>query len=345
MPQAPRKRPTLVDVAAAAGVSKALVSIVMRGVPGASDETRARVFRIADELGYVPDQRARKLRQSSSGLLGVTFELREPFHGDLVEELYSAAADAGFDLVISAVAPSRSERAAIEALMRERVEGVIMVGPRAGEDVVAGWTAQFPITVVAREIRTPTVGSVRGDDAAGVELAVDHLVALGHADIAHVDGGDAPGADDRRDGFRAAMARHRKKGRARVVPGGLHHADGAQAMRAILDSGRVPTAVVAFNDECAGGVVDTLIRAGFSVPTDISVVGYDDARLATRMAEPLTTVAQDAAAFAAHAVAGLVTMLGGGTPPRVVESPHLVVRATTAPPTPRIPDSRTNHTR
>ena len=87
-------RPTMADVAKAAGISTALVSIVMRGVPGASDATRARVMRIADELGYVPDERARKLRQSRSRVLGVAFELQQPFHGDLVERLYAAAAAA-----------------------------------------------------------------------------------------------------------------------------------------------------------------------------------------------------------------------------------------------------------
>ena len=103
-------RPTMADVARAAGISTALVSIVMRGVPGASDATRARVVRIADELGYVPDERARKLRQSRSRVLGVAFELQQPFHGDLVERLYAAAALHGYDIALSAVAPSRDER-------------------------------------------------------------------------------------------------------------------------------------------------------------------------------------------------------------------------------------------
>ena len=102
-------RPTLADVAREAGVSTALVSIVMSGVPGASDATRTRVRAIADDMGYVRDERARKLRQSSSRLVGVTFDLQQAFHGDLVEHLYGAAAARGYDLAISAVAPSRGD--------------------------------------------------------------------------------------------------------------------------------------------------------------------------------------------------------------------------------------------
>ena len=93
----------MADVAKAAGISTALVSIVMRGVPGASDATRERVQRIADELGYVPDERARKLRQSRSRVLGVAFELQQPFHGDLVERLYAAASAASCSFAFTTV--------------------------------------------------------------------------------------------------------------------------------------------------------------------------------------------------------------------------------------------------
>jgi len=130
-------RLTMADVAKAAGISTALVSIVMRGVPGASDATRARVLRIADELGYVPDERARKLRQSRSRVLGVAFELQQPFHGDLVERLYAAAAAHGYDIALSAVAPTRDEPTAVEALLRERCEAVVLLGSRFTDDGLA----------------------------------------------------------------------------------------------------------------------------------------------------------------------------------------------------------------
>ncbi|MFW0784108.1 LacI family DNA-binding transcriptional regulator [Gordonia sp. CPCC 206044] len=320
-------RTTLTDVARAAGVSVALVSIVMRNAPGASDETRERVLRIADELGYVPDQRARKLRQLSSRLLGVIFELREPFHGDLVEEVYRAAGELDYDVVISAVAPSRSETAALDTVVRERCDSVILLGSRLDDDALAVLAAKMPVVVVARGTAAPGVGYVRTDDTTGIAAAVEHLVDLGHRDIVHIDGGDAPSADERRVGFRQAMAEHGET--AQIVPGGLAQIDGARAMREILAESDRPSAVIAFNDECATGVVDTLLRAGLHVPEDVSVIGYDDARLASSAPVPLTTVSQDAAELATDAVRGAIAMLAGDPPPAIVRRPHLVVRSTT----------------
>ena len=103
------RRPTMSDVARASGVSRQLVSIVMRGVPGASPETRARVQEEARRLGYLPDDRARKLRQQSTKLIGITFALHQAFHGDVVEHSYLAAADTGYEVTLSAVASSRAE--------------------------------------------------------------------------------------------------------------------------------------------------------------------------------------------------------------------------------------------
>lgn len=336
-------RPTLIDVAREAGVSKALVSIVMRGVPGASDETRERIMRIADEMGYVPDQRARKLRQSSSRLLGVSFELREPFHGDLVEEAYRVAAGVDYDVVISAVAPTRSESAALDTIIRERCEAAILLGSRLDDDALAVLASKLPVVVVARDTHAEGVGYVRTDDAAGVTLAVEHLARLGHRRIVHIDGGTAPGAIERRDGFTAAADEFGLREDVRVVTGGLAQLDGARAVRELLAGAEssgdgLPTAIVAFNDECATGVIDVLVRAGYAVPQDVSVLGYDDARLASSATVPLTTVSQDAGEMAADAIAGALSMIDGGSPPAITRRPHLVVRRTSGPPRNTFPE-------
>lgn len=323
--------PTQADVARAAGVSTALVSIVMRDVPGASDETRRRVRQLADEMGYVPDERARKLRQTSSRLIGVTFELQQPFHGDIVEHLYSAAAGHGYDLAISAVAPTRDEDTALRALLRERCEVAVMLGPNSPAEALAAMAARVPLLVVARRSEVGGVSSVRSDDVEGVGLAVDHLVSLGHRHLVHVDGGTAPGADDRRDGFDLAVARHGIAATCRVVPGGTTEQDGASAMAAALDSPTPPTAVVAFNDRCAAGVLDALVRRRIDVPSDISVIGYDDSRLAVGTHALMSTISQNAADMAEGAIDGALDLLAGGTPHDVVLKPHLVARSTTGP--------------
>jgi DNA-binding LacI/PurR family transcriptional regulator len=328
------RRPTLADVAARAGVSTALVSIVIRGVPGASAESRQRVLQAADELGYRPDTRARLLRSSHSRLLGVVFGVQHAFHGDLVSGLYQAAERIGYELALSAVTPARDEPRAVRSLLQDRCEALILLGPHVPTSDLADLAARLPVVVVARAVRHRAVDVVRTADDEGLHQAVDHLVALGHRRIAHIDGGRAPGAADRRRGYRQAMRRHGLDAGARILPGGLTEDDGAAAARALLATaaGQRPTAVAVFNDRCATGVLDVLHRAGLSVPGDISVIGYDDSRLARLSHVDLTTVAQDTEQMTTLAVTRAIDRLNG-TPAdhrELVIPPRLVVRGTTA---------------
>ncbi|MEY9838098.1 LacI family DNA-binding transcriptional regulator [Streptacidiphilus sp. EB103A] len=327
------KRPTLADVAARAGVSTALVSTVMRDTKGASAATRERILQAAKEIGYRPDARARLLRSHRSRLLGVQFGLQHPFHTDLVECLYTAAEAAGYQIALSAVAPSRSEQHAVESLLADRCEALILLGPQAPAARLAELAGQLPVVSVARRLRPPSgqVAVVRTADDEGARQAVDHLVALGHRDIAHIDGGRAPGAADRRRGYRTAMTRHGLAGHVRVLPGGLTEDEGAAAARTLLTTGLRPTAVLAFNDRCAIGVLDTLLRCGVRVPAEISVVGFDDSRLARLAHIDLTTVGQDIPRLAGIAVGRAVARLEGEPDPEgeTVIAPHLVVRGTT----------------
>jgi DNA-binding LacI/PurR family transcriptional regulator len=328
------RRPTLADVAARAGVSVALVSIVIRDVPGASAESRRRVLQAADELGYRPDTRARLLRSSRTRLLGVVFGVQHAFHGDLVSGLYTAADRMGYELALSAVTPGRDERRAVASLLQDRCEALILLGPHAPTSYLAELAAHQPVVVVARTARHRDLDVVRTADAEGLHQAVDHLVGIGHRHIAHIDGGRAPGAAERRRGYRDAMHRHGLDTEIRVLAGGLTEDDGAAAARALLDADPPPTAVTVFNDRCALGVLDVLHRAGRSVPDDISVVGYDDSRLARLSTVNLTTIAQDTEQITTLTVARAAARLDHSpvAERELVIPPRLVVRATTAAP-------------
>ncbi|WP_448639580.1 LacI family DNA-binding transcriptional regulator [Geodermatophilus sp. URMC 63] len=325
------RRPTLADVAARAGVSTALVSIVMRDAPGASAATRERVRRAADEIGYRPDTRARLLRSSRSRLLGVVFGVQHAFHGDLLAGLYDAAEEAGYELALSAVTPGRGEQRAVDSLLQDRCEALLLLGPQTPTAALTDLAARLPVVVVARPVRSSTVDVVRTADDEGLRLAVDHLVGLGHRDVVHVDGGRAPGAAERRRGYREAVHRHGLD--ARYVTGGLTEDDGAAAARALL-AGPPPSAVTVFNDRCAVGVLDVLRRAGRSVPGDLSLVGYDDSRLARLSSVDLTSVAQDVERLSTLAVRRALARLDGVPVGQreLVVPPRLVVRSTTAPP-------------
>ena len=330
------KRPTLADVAARAGVSTALVSIVMRGAKGAGAATRERVLQTAREIGYRPDARARLLRSHRSYLLGVQFGLQQPFHADLVDSLYTAAESAGYQLALSAVTPSRSEQKAVEALLADRCEALILLSPHVPAGRLAEVTAQLPVVSVARRLqpRVAGVDVVRTADDDGARQAVDHLVALGHRDIVHIDGGKAPGAADRRRGYRTAMKRHGLADFIRIFPGGLTEEDGTAAARTLLAESSRPTAVLAFNDHCATGVLDVFIRARVPVPDEISVVGFDDSHLARLAHIDLTTVGQEHRQLARLAVNRSIARLEGDAADdqEVVIEPRLIIRGTTAAP-------------
>jgi DNA-binding LacI/PurR family transcriptional regulator len=327
-------RPTMRDVAARAGVSQTLVSLVLRDAPGASTATRERVVRAAAELGYRPDTAAQVLRRSRSRHIGVLFTLRQPFDVDLVEAIYPAAEQRGYHVVLGAIGAGRDDRQAVEELLAYRSEALIVDGTTIEAAQLARVADQIPVVDIGRRATGDSVDVVRVSDEHGARLAVDHLVGLGHRSIVHIDGGGQPGAAGRRRGYRRAMRRHGLQHEIRVLPGDYTEESGATAGRRILSDGPLPTAIFAANDRCARGLLDTLIRARVDVPGDISVAGYDDSEVARLSFINLTTVRQDAALMAEQAVQAIIERLDQGrTEARdIVLAPSLVVRGTTGPP-------------
>jgi DNA-binding LacI/PurR family transcriptional regulator len=325
-------RVTMEDVAARAGVSRALVSIVFRGVAGASDATRERVLAAARELDYRPDTRASRLGRSRTRMVGVTFSVGAAFHGDLLQSLYTHADAAGYEVVLSGVTPERSEAAAVETLLAERCEAIVALGSTLGAAALTRLASRLPVVSVLRAAGGG-VDVVRTDDVRGLRLAVDHLVGLGHDHIALLDGGRAAGAAERRRGYRSGL---RRAGRLPelILPGGLTELEGASAAKEFLDlAAPRPTAVAAFNDRCALGFVDVVRQAGLRVPHDVSVVGFDDISQAAYPHVSLTTVRQDAEQLGAAAIRTVDARLSGGAAgPATVIDPELVVRTSTAPP-------------
>jgi DNA-binding LacI/PurR family transcriptional regulator len=336
MSRSPR-RPRLEDVAERVGMSPASVSMVLSNAPGPSAATRERVLEAAAELGYRPDRTASLLARRRTHLVGVLMELGSAFHAELAADLHEAAEGRGYDVVLSAVTRTRDERRAIETLVDFRCEALVLLGPVAPAAQLAELGRQLPVVVIGRRVTANGVDVVRSADADGVGQAVDHLAGLGHRAIAYVDGGRGPIAADRRRGYRTAMRRHRLGGQLQVIGGDHTEAAGTRAAQALLEAGRpLPTAVVAFNDHCALGLLDAFSRAGVAVPADVSVVGYDDSSLSRLAHVNLTTVSQDARRQAEHAVAAAVERLDHGRTAagEVVLAPHLVVRGTTGPPAP-----------
>ncbi len=326
--------PTMRDVAEEAGVSKALVSIVFRGVPGASDQTRARVFAAAEQIGYRTNRTASMLALRRTRHLGVAMRLRNAFHAEVVEAIQAATDQAGYEIVLSIVTDRHDEARAVETLLEFRCEAVILLGSQQSREALARLASAVPVILIGRQDAPDAIDVVRSADDRGLGMLVDHLVGMGHRRIAHVDGGRGTIAGDRRRGYRSAMRRHGLLDDALVITGGPTEEDGWRAAEQLLGGEELPTAVVAFNDNCAFGVLGRLARAGIGVPGEVSVTGYDDAAIARYASVDLTTVSQEGETQATWAVEAAIARLEGEPDEvrRLVVEPVLVTRGTTGAP-------------
>jgi DNA-binding LacI/PurR family transcriptional regulator len=331
----PPRRPTLKDVAARAGVSKSLVSLVMRGAPQVSDRRRAAVLRAASELGYQPNAVARSLVQRRTHTVGVLLsDLHNPFVAEVVDGIDARVIELGYQPLLGngRRMPHREEDL-LEAFAGLRVEGLILLAPVVVPDVLRSAAARQPLVVVSRpDVRVPGVDSVVNDEAEGIRLAVDHLVLLGHKDIAHI-AGDGSAAPERRQGYERAMRNRGLDDHIRVVPGGYAEQDGYEAARALLAADHLPTAVIVANDLAAMGVLTAIGEAGLRVPDDISVVGYDNTALAALRHISLTSVNQPRQEMGRMAADMLHERIEGlrSRAHRQVVTPTLVTRRSTGP--------------
>lgn len=327
---------TMEDVARAAGVSRALVSLVIRGSPKVSDARREAVLRAAAELGYRPNVLARGLAARRTRTIGVLLnELHNPFYAEIMDGIDEGAVEHDYrPLLGTAGRRPLGELEALEAFLELRADGIILVGPRLPARAIVAAAAATPVVVVARGIRSPLVDSITNDERVGGRLVVRHLVELGHRRIAHVDGGRGAGAGARRAGYREAMREAGLEAETRVLPGDYTDVAGVRAAEALLASGELPTAVFAANDLVAAGLIDRLEDAGLEIPRDLSVVGHDNTYLAGLHHMSLTTVHQPRPELGRRALEALVERIVGGRAAAIHErvAPALVVRSTTGPP-------------
>ncbi|MBT0768555.1 LacI family DNA-binding transcriptional regulator [Kineosporia sp. J2-2] len=329
------RMPTMRDIADHVGVSRQLVSLVLRGVPGPSPQSRERVLAAAAELGYRPHSSARLLRQNRTHLIGVVFGMRNPFQVRFVERLFVRAAERGYGVVLGPVTIERPTDAVVAALMEERVEALAAFNPDPDSAALAAACELLPVVWLGERAGRTDVDNVHVDEAGGLRLAVRHLVELGHRDIEYVGGlGGTVGAD-RAQAYREVMAEAGLSARAKVIPSGFSEEDGAAAARKILARKRRPTAVVCAGDQVAAGLLAVFSRAGLGVPDEISVVGFDDSYVASLSYHRLTSVRQDVEATVEAALTALLDRLDppgdeAPSPGRVTQTPaELVVRKST----------------
>jgi DNA-binding LacI/PurR family transcriptional regulator len=328
-------QPTMDDVAKRAGVSRSLVSLVMRESPRVSDLSRKNVLAAARELGYRPNLWARNQASGQTHTIGIMLnDLHNPYFTEMAEGAAAAATDANMQVLItSGWQRENGDAAAIEALLELRTRGLILGAARVAHDLFGEVANKVPVVSVAVFDRPDGFDTVCNDESIGAELVVDHLVDLGHERIAHITGGDSPSGPERRTGFIDAMV---VRGLAPIIVDGAfeEHAGHAAAMQ-LMALREPPTAIFAANDLCASGVLTALRDLGVSVPYDVSVVGYDDTLLAGVGTMSLTTVHQPRQHFGRRAMELLLERIDGrSVASHELIEPRLVTRSSTGP-TPR----------
>jgi DNA-binding LacI/PurR family transcriptional regulator len=334
----PLKAPTIIDVAGRAGVSKSLVSRVMRGENSVSASSRDAVMAAAEELGYRANAVARSLVQRRSYNVGVVVsDLHNIFFAEVLDGLYAAAAEGGYrTLITTGNRDPLAEQRALEQLLELRADGVVLAGSRIPVAAIEAAAQVVPIAAVGSDLRLPGVDVVVDDDFAGAVLAVEHLAGLGHREIALIDGGGGAGAAERRAGYTSAMEAAGLSSQIRVEPGDFTESGGHESAHRLIAGRRRPTAIFASNDQSAVGALNAIIEAGLHVPEDVSLMGYDNTALAALRHISLTTIHQPRNQIGEMAMKAVLRRIQrpGSPARRQVLAPRLVVRATTAPPRP-----------
>ncbi len=335
-PAGGRRRPTIRDVAAAAGVSRGTVSRVMNGGHWVSPEAAAAVHEAIRTTGYQVNQHARSLVTGRSN--SVAFLLTEPQHLLFEDPTFSillrgaatalAARSMPLLLMVAGTAPER--RQVTQYVAAGHVDGVLVVSSHAQEPII-GDLVRLGVPTIACGVPLgyeSRIGWVAADDLNGARTMARHLLDRGRERIAIVTGPmDTPGGRQRLDGFRTELG-------TAFDPGLVAHGDytregGAAAMRELLDRRPDLDAVFVTSDLMAQGAVTVLRAAGRSVPGDVAVGGFDDNGVAAGLEPPLTTVRQPWERISAEMVRLVLEIADGGEPAAVTLPTQLVVREST----------------
>lgn len=337
---------TVHDVARAAGVSISTVSRALTAPERVAAATRDRVTRIAAELGYRPNLAASGLRMGRTHAVGLLVpDLENPYFASVTKSVQARARAEGYEVFVADTDEDADVEPELIGALAARTDGLLLASPRSGEAELRAALDGLTAVLASRELpaaapgtgsgtdgdsTTPeTVPFVAVDDADGVAQIIGHLHALGHRRVGVAAGPPSSWSGRRRvSGLVAAAARWDLE-LVRLGTFQPYFAGGTQAADHAVASG--VTAVVAFNDLMALGILDRLRQRGIDVPGRMSVVGFDDVQLATLVSPALTTVHAPLARLGRRAVDLLLARLRGGTPASVQLPVELTIRGSSGP--------------
>ncbi len=338
------KKITVIDLARSAGVSKSTVSLVLQGSPLVRDETRARVNRAMQDLGYVYNRGAANLRQAKSKIIGIIVnDLTNSFFAELAVGVDMIVQAGGYVQFMGHSAEDVQRQTELIASMREHGVAGLIISPARGTgatDLKSLVESGLPVVLAMRSIPGAKVSSLLSDNVGGAEAAVKHLLTLGHRRIGFLGGfADTQVFAERSQGYRDALA---QAGAAiddnLIIPSSASRAGGVEAIGRLMSvGGETVTAALCFNDAVAFGVCDGLRARRLEPGSEFSVVGFDDVIEARTAVPALTTVAINPQRMGQQAAQLLFKQINAGrAEPEVVRTAaRLVVRDSTAAPATR----------
>lgn len=323
---------TIKDVAQAANVSVASVSRVLNGRDIVADETRAHILAVMKQLRYIPHVGARSLSTNLTSTVGVLLpDLYGEFFSEMIRGIDGAARSRGLQLLVASLRGDAEEAGAAIRAMRGRVDGLLVMSPHVDADCLSqNLPEHLPVVLLNSGAGGNVYSSVSIDNYSAAYAMVGHLVGCGHRSIAFITG---PAlnfeAQERLRGYRAALANLLPGAKEMVFEGDFSEQSGTAVGQALAKKRKRPGAVFAANDMMAIGAQLALIQAGFDVPRDIALAGFDDIPIARYVCPALTTVRVPIAELGAQALerlTGLIARSGSGEASAHTLDAELVIR-------------------
>jgi DNA-binding LacI/PurR family transcriptional regulator len=342
MPNEPRV--SIKDIAKAAGVSHSTVSRALANSPVVNAETKARIRRIAQEMGYSPDAWARSLVMGETCTVGVVVTtIADPFIAEVVQGIESTAYAHNYAVILaSSNSDPEREMSAVEMLHSKRVDGVIVTSSRVGA-FYQDHLERIGVPVVLLNNHSEQSGrytfSVTVDNQHGGHLATQHLIELGHRRIAYVTGpAGTSSSEGRLAGYQQALAEAGISFDPVLVVQGTGRAGGGElALPMLMSLPQPPTAVFCYNDVTAIGLMRKAKESNVLVPSDLTVVGFDDIPFASCGYQSLTTIAQPKFEMGQQAMQMLLALMAAPSPAEaqvtnIIVQGQLIVRESSGPP-------------
>lgn len=308
---------TIYDLAKMTGFSITTVSKALNNYSDVSEKTKAKIVQAAAEMGYLPNAHAQSLSTKRSWTIGVMFSeahgvgMMHPFFNAIIESFRKATEQQGYDLIFASRNLRNRDMSYLEHFRHRAVDGIVVICSDQ-LDLHVQELIQSTIPIVVVDMYSPDCSVVYSDNITGGRLAVEHLYELGHRRIAHIAGDTTTDAGAARiEGYKQAMTQFGLPiPDGYIANGGLFSGEeGKRAMQELLVLPDRPTAVFAAGDQMAIGAIEAIHEAGLQIPTDISLVGYDDIEMAKYITPKLTTVRQDTETIGQQAASVLIEQI------------------------------------